>query len=392
MPGDDEAEAAEAAAGAVNFKMSFKIPEFHADPHRHPDESWSQHKINMKMAYKVAGIEYKRLQESQRVAHLLQSLQGKARKFLELNPGLLERPLAEVREALEKKFGKPRLAGLRTLSNIVQKPGELVMEYVARLRQATASIPDIMGHPEVMTAAEYNALSPERKAQVLTQEEYNRDKNAYESATEHIIMPQFMSGLRPELKVAVAHARAHTLKDAIKAAEEHEQYLETYGNLDSSMGEIHLMEAKSDVVKGAAEQLKRLNKPSSMQGQRSSKLAVPVRGGAERETRVCHYCHRSGHLKRDCRQYARDQERGAAGPRSRYHDTGSRPSMRPRMSHMQHQGTTRPGEGNPRDSGKRYETTGGSTWLRNVPKNGGRPPQRGGLQVPAPIPMPRRQL
>jgi hypothetical protein len=354
----------------------------------------------MRLAYEVAGVTYANVPERQKVAHLLQSLQGKARKFLELNPRLTEQTFAEVDDILDKRFGKSKIARLTRLGDIVQKPGEQVVEYHARLRLAAESIGEAMEKHEILTAAQYDALAPEQKAAARTQEQFNIEKRAFEIATEQVLLPHFIQNLRPELVVAVSTAKPKTLQEALTAAEDHERYLETYGGLN--IGEINLAEAndKNEVVRGAAEKLRSLNNAKT-QGQKTSNLAGPTQPAAK-ETRVCHYCHRAGHLKRECRHFARDQERGY-NARARQIDTGARPSLRSGLPRMQPQGASRPRDGEFRDNGKSQDrllvannrgndrqNVSGSTWLKNVPKNGGRPPLRGGLRVPEPIQTRRR--
>jgi hypothetical protein len=280
---------------ANDFRVAFRIPEFHGDSNRYPDESWTQHKLNMRLAYEVAGITYANVPERQKTAHILQSLQGKARKFLELNPRLTEQSFAEVDEILDKRFGKPKIARLTKLGNIVQKPGEKVVEFHARLRLAAESISEAMEKHEILTAAQYDALAPEQKAAARTQEQFNIEKRAFEMATEQVLLPHFIQNLSPELAVAVSTAKPKTLQEALTAAEDHERYLETYGGLN--IGEINLTEANdmNEVVRGAAEKLRSLN-DAKPQGQKTSNLAEPTQPA--NETRVCH-CHRAGHLKRE---------------------------------------------------------------------------------------------
>jgi hypothetical protein len=386
---------------ANDFKIAFRIPEFHGDSNRYPDESWTQHKLNMRLAYEVAGITYANVPERQKTAHLLQSLQGKARKFLELNPRLTEQPFNEVDEILDKRFGKPKIARLTRLGDIVQKPGEQVVEFHARLRLAAESISEAMEKHEILTQQQYDALPAEDKAAARTQVQYNIEKRAFEIATEQVLLPHFIQNLRPELAVAVSTAKPKTLKEALAAAEDHERYLETYGGLN--IGEINLAEANgnNEIVKGAAEKLRTLN-DSKSQVKKTGNLAGPTKPDTN-ETRVCHYCHRAGHLKRECRQFIRDQERGY-NARARQNDSGSRPSLRSRLPRVQSQGPARPRDGGFRDNGKNHNdrllvsndrsnggrNAGGSTWLKSLPKNGGRPPLRGGLRVPDPIQVRQR--
>jgi hypothetical protein len=114
-----------------------KMPEFHGDPVRFPGETWKAYKDKLELAYMGMG-KPDTITEKQRVAHMLQGLRGKAAKFYELTPDLIHKTPTEVSAILEKKFGRASIKDLMGIGQIRQKPGETVLEYVARLRAAAA--------------------------------------------------------------------------------------------------------------------------------------------------------------------------------------------------------------------------------------------------------------
>jgi hypothetical protein len=112
-----------------------RMPEFHGDPDKFSGESWKIYMNKLELVYRGMGNPDK-ITDQQRVAHMLSGLRGKAAKFLEIKPELMNKSSQEVSAIMEEKFGQSHIKNLLNLHTIKQKPGESVMEYAARLRTA----------------------------------------------------------------------------------------------------------------------------------------------------------------------------------------------------------------------------------------------------------------
>lgn len=224
----------------MSINIPLRFPEFHGDPMDHPGESWKQYKFNLELAYKVCGM--KKIDDDQKAAHLLQGLQGKARTFLELNPDLKDKPLKEVEKALETQFGNTRAVGLPDLGAIIQKPSELVSEYATRLKIAAAPMVDEKRDIQIMTENEIREKGINRDTvKVWTPEEYAKEQAIIKEAADRFILPYFIKGLKPDLKMTVMQKQPETLEKAIRIASENERYIQTYGTI--SMDEIFMAKA-----------------------------------------------------------------------------------------------------------------------------------------------------
>ncbi len=306
------------------IKIPFRLPEFHGDPVKYPEESWTQYKTNMELAYTVAGISEDQLSDEQKAAHLLQGLQGKARKFLEYQPGLHKKKLSEIRAALEEKFGRQGYTGVINMSSIKQKPDELVIEYLARLRSAAEGIMNSINNVTVVTEDELDDLlrtDPHLdRTAIQSETEHQRDVAAFEKARDALIQIHFIDGLRDDIREKVDGKHPENLAAAVKAAEDYERYMFQYGRYGK--GNIAIANAldHEDAIDEAAHQLQRLNMSSNTGNQQS-------RGGRRytttdspktpeedeekgRDKLSCHYCGKPGHFQRDCRQKKEDISTG----------------------------------------------------------------------------------
>jgi hypothetical protein len=227
----------------------------------------------------------------------------------------------------------------------------------------------------------------------------------YEKARDVMILPHFMKGLRPELRMGISSCKPRTLAAAVKAAEEHEAYVGQYGGCE--IGEISHVEAKDNIVNGVSQRLRKLN-DCEFQKKPTSRVA-PIRQRDDKcpEGTVCHYCQRPGHYQRDCRTKKRDQERGfdpkTKGLKRLNHPTTNNrnqlsrnakdsTSLQSRLSDMRLQNHPNPAP--KRDEGFRGKQTGNSSWINNayMQKNGERPPHKpGGLRIPRAFPPHQRQ-
>jgi hypothetical protein len=106
---------------------------------RHPDklpgETWKNYLNRLELVYLGMGNPDK-ITSQQRVAHMLGGLRGRAAKFLEIKPELINMSPQEVSAIMEKRFCQASIKDLLDLNTIRQKPGESVLEYAARLRRA----------------------------------------------------------------------------------------------------------------------------------------------------------------------------------------------------------------------------------------------------------------
>ena len=136
MPGDQEAVARPAVTTTI-IPGYLKLPDFHGDPVNHPTESWTRHLELIDNAYKASGINAR---DEMKKAHIIQGLKGRARQFHDSNPALAHSNYKDLLAELKKKFDKPNLQELLDIGRIVQKPGETVLEFVHRLREAAKAM------------------------------------------------------------------------------------------------------------------------------------------------------------------------------------------------------------------------------------------------------------
>jgi hypothetical protein len=380
-------------------KLPLRLPEFHGDPTNFPEESWAQYEMNLDLAYKVAGIKPEEdLTEEQRAAHLLQGLQGKARKFLEYTPSLHTKTLNEIKTALQNKFGRHGYSGLINIGTIKQKPGEMVIEYFARLRVAAEGMMDDIRNVTIMDPAAARDNPDIDPSNTMTEDEYKNELATYERAKDVVVLAHFRKGLRPEIRAGIASIRPRTLAAAVKAAEDYENYLGLYD--DYAAGSISLAAAKDDIVHGVSERLKNLNKNAFQRNKPDRVAPIRRQENSRPEGVTCHYCRREGHYQRDCRLKKRDQE-NEIEHRNKGHNQVNKtsdnknhsrfprnatqsPQLQPRVSNLRSQGTAHPHQKrDTRQPGK--NAPGASNWINQAyrQKNGERPPPtRGGLKIP----------
>jgi hypothetical protein len=259
---------------------SIKMPEFHGDPMRFPGETWKSYKNKLELAYMGMG-KPENITDKQRVAHMLQGLRGKAAKFYELTPNLIEKSSKEVNAILEKKFGKASIKELMAISQLIQKPSETVLEYVARLRAAAAYMNEERRDIRIVSKAELDALDEAEKRNVWTQEAYDKTVEDQERNTEEFVLLHFVRGLRETLRKEVYPKNCPTLEIAIREAEGYERYAEAFQDLRDI--DINTLEGDLDFVhKEAGPAVQGWNSFSPVL---SSQGYPPEQGGWS-----CHYC------------------------------------------------------------------------------------------------------
>jgi hypothetical protein len=294
------------------LKIPFRLPEFHGDPDKYPEETWAQYKMNMDLAYRVAGINEDYLTDEQKAAHLLQGLQGKARKFLEYSPGLHKKKLADIKSALEEKFGRQGYTGLINISSIRQKPDELVIEYLARLRSAAEGLLSSVKNVTVVTEEELDDMmrtDPHLdRTMIKTEQEYQAKLENFEESREALIQPHFIEGLRDDIKTNVDSKQPQTLAAAVKAAEDYEKYMYQYGRYGKRRIAIANALEQEDIIDSAAKQLQDLNISSRTGRTERRKYNQEETQERQRQDKTeraaigtCHFCGKLGHYQRECR-------------------------------------------------------------------------------------------
>jgi hypothetical protein len=242
--------------------MSFpvKLPQFSGEN----GDTWKGYKANIELAYAVAGVDTTDhpLSPPQKAAHLLHGLTGKAKRFLELHPELRRKSYEELDRVFTEKFGRPSAKGILEISSIVQKPKETVMEYLTRLKTAAEILHEDSFRPTIQTKDQVASLDPSeaKKLNIFTPDEYQKARNLVEATFNKFLMPHFINGLRLDLKVVLHNNRPRTLEDAVKIAEDHENYTEQYGGL--SMAGISLLQgqlSENQMIADIAEQLQGFN-------------------------------------------------------------------------------------------------------------------------------------
>ncbi len=145
-------------------------------------------------------------------------------------------------------------------------------------------------------------MDESERINVSTQEAYDKAVEERKRQTDEYVQLHFVNGLRDSLRKEVYSKHCPTLEIAIREAENWEKYTEAFGDMRGEM-EINTLEREPDIVQEAAEQLQALN-PSSPPPF-VHKQGYP----AQKEERSCFNCGRKGHLIRECRQPRLERQR-----------------------------------------------------------------------------------
>jgi hypothetical protein len=407
------------------------LPEFHGNK----GESWELYEMNIQLAYDGAGGEPS--EPNVKRAHLLGGLRGEAAIFLELNPHLRRLSYEEALKALRKRFDQPSWKQIGELRYIRQEAGESARSYADRLRKAVRILDPGMEYAVATKKEVKQEESSGENIEAISEEELGRRKQFYAEPINKLIFMYFMTGLREGLQQAVRAALPRTLEDAIRVAEQHESYMELYhelGRLNLTMRNANPESpedkksehsqhnyGRSRTIQQAGEQLRALN--TNLPTDRAT-------GNTYREDRQkpylkvdfrpnirCYNCQKEGHFARECRSPRRENNY----PRKVYQRMEqNEPSLRRTMSIMprsapEEQRSNDHPAGKPnkwprakssdrhnpeRDrrrvrwdddsppSHKRASSENRQQGVFSQQKNGGRPPQRGGLR---PLPRPLKK-
>jgi hypothetical protein len=388
---------------APGWAFVANLPDFNGNP----GESWDMYEADIQLAYDGAGQAPDK--DEVKRAHLLRGLKGEAQNFLKLNPHLRTASYEEVRAILRKRFTKPAWKKMAELPYLKQEHGETVKGYAERLKSAARSLsPKNQFTPLLpVTKKEEAAIKADDQIEKLTDEQMSERTKAYHELLDMMVFHHFLEGLREEIGNPVRNALPRTMEEAIAIAERYEDQMlmqDGFRRLNLTVAD-HT--AVDPTVRRAEAQLKALNNNEEPAG--SAKPAFA-------DFR-CYHCNQKGHYARHCAKRDEDyaQKRIQRGRRFMGNND---PSMRRNVPDMPRQAATqqrtngqhhgkfaprpqrsdrRPGgsrdnrrQRSPyeeRDKNRRSEQqegpdeNGRSTWLQNrKPKNGSRPPRRGGMQ------------
>jgi hypothetical protein len=268
------------------------LPQYHADLIKYPHETWKDYETHIQLAYEGAGATD--LDPKVKRAHILTGLHGKARQMLAQNPHFMNLEYDDLLIQLRLKFDQPKWQSIRDIGNIIQKPGETVAEFVARLREAARAI-HIQDSIPLLSKKEAKKQEEEGKSKAMSAEDF---KDIYKDVLDEIIFRFFMTGLRKDLHRVVMQSQASTLKEAIEIAEKHERYTAIFG-LQNQMANLAISgsrpEEEDSTVSKAAAQLQALNAKGSAQHLTTRPYMSP-----DKQDQKCFFCEKHGHFAREC--------------------------------------------------------------------------------------------
>jgi hypothetical protein len=320
-----------------SFTSQMRLPEFHGDPQQYPNETWDTYEADLELAYAGSGVS--KVDEVMRKAHLLTGLRGPAARYLRLNPGLRTMPYWEALKTLRKYFRRFHAPGIEDLSRCKQKPGESVLEYVARLKDTLSTLGPEEEYVALTKKEAKDLLKSEEGVDLVEDEDIKESQRTYRKINEEMTKRLFLKGVRDEFKTALRNRMPKTLQDAIEIAEEIERYSSLYegASFNATLGRASDMSRSASphpgskreqdhVVKEASEQLRALNtsdrdprRNRSSERTRNSPQGVPPRysRSSDRNDQFqeddysrrfrCYYCGRQGHVVRDCQLKIADE-------------------------------------------------------------------------------------
>lgn len=197
-------------------------------------------------------------------------LEGEAREYLNVEPGLRDASYQTLKNKLTERFKnrEHNSAAVQRFINCVQKPGETVVQYATKLRKEG-----------LKTKKQTDNEAENKIRQVLLEEQ---------------LLAQFLRGLR-ETKRFVLLRSPETFEEAIKFATEEEMNdILTNGRKSC----VNLVNEGNDDYN--------INTPRS--GLTNSKFSKPINQiNFSHVSQQCFKCGKVGHLARECRQRAYTQ-------------------------------------------------------------------------------------
>lgn len=381
---------------------NLRLPEFHG----RPGESWERYEDDIQLVYDGAGKAPE--EDATKRAHLLIGLKSEASNYLDCNPHLRRVPYTEALDILRKRFTTPEWKKIGELQFRKQEPDETVRGYVEKLKTIVYTLNPVRQFHQV-TKKEADKTAEDLLVEQLTEAQLDDRRRAYEEPLNKLVFLYFMQGLRPNLREKVWNALPQTLDEAVAIAERQEEsarlHADPPGRVNLTVTELN---GADPTVQRAEQQLKALNNNDTTKQDRTVQTKGPVPDFR------CYNCNRRGHYARDCtvRRFQAPRhpmERDGAQVRRQMQSLSGKAAPH-KWTHGNDQGKQRNDQAGRRRNPRFYDASdenprpkmekggqgnkkkeGRSTWLQNEqakgPKNGMRPPQRGGLVQ---LPQPRR--
>jgi hypothetical protein len=333
-----------------------------------------------------------------------------------LNPHFRYASYDDVRATLRKRFTRPAWQRLSELPYLKQESGETVRGWAERLKSTVRAL-SAPGNQYTQlnpsSKKEAEALVKDETLDTLSEPEMTIRNRAQFEVMDMMVFQQFIRGLREEIKIPVKNALPDNLDAAIAIAERYEDQ-----TLQEGFRQLNLTVAETDpTVKRAEAHLKALN-----HREYDDDVDQFSGGAPDRENFRCYNCNKKGHYARNCPEKDSRNSRGGRRPNPRFMDRDDSP-MRRKVQDMSGKTAQKPrahdnrggksydhpvthrydnqkstpapnsqgakGRGN-QFKGRTEKEEAKSAWRPQGPKNGERPPQRGGSQRP-PRPLPVRK-
>jgi hypothetical protein len=308
-----------------SFMSQMRLPEFHGDPQNYPNETWDTYEADLELAYAGSGVS--EIGETMRKAHLLTGLRGPAARYLKLNPDLRTMPYVEALKTLRKYFRRLHAPGIEDLSKCRQRPGECVLEFVARLKDTLSTLGPEEEYVALTKREAKTLLKTDEGVQLMKDDEVEESHRTYRKMTEEMAKRLFLKGIRDEYKPALRNRMPQTLQEAIEIAEELEKYTGLFEGaaFNATAGRIKDVSRSSSpvqnkerntVVEQAAEHLRalndnprkpRINRSSERESRPQSREREPRQQSREREPRRQSNEREPRYSKSSERTYSRDR-------------------------------------------------------------------------------------